>query len=69
MHEGWGDHPLWRQVIDPEVSPVLVTYPCLHLYHVLLFRTYVNSDSEKNPFSISISDSEQFSKRVKVRKI
>lgn len=68
MHEGWGDHPFWRQVIDSDVFPVFVTYPCLHLYHVFLFRAYVKSGSEKNPFSMSISDTEHVSKRVKIKK-
>ena len=63
---GWGDHPLSRHVIDPEVLPSGVTYPDLHWYCVSLFKGYANSDSEKNPFSIVISDFKHLSEREKV---
>lgn len=65
MHTGRADHPLCRHVINPEVAPSAVTYPGLHLYCVCLFKGYVNIFSEKNPFSISISDFAHVSKREK----
>lgn len=65
MHVGWDDHPLCRHVTDPDVSPSAVTYPGLHLYCACLFKGYVNSYSEMNPFSIFISDFEQVSKKEK----
>ena len=65
MHTGWADHPSCRHVINPDVLPSAVTYPGLHLYSVCLFRGYVKVDSDKNPFSILISDFEHVSKREK----
>ena len=65
MHTGWADHPFCRHVINPDVLPSAVTYPGLHLYSVCLFRGYVKADSDKNPFSILISDFEHVSKREK----
>ena len=65
MHTGWADHPSFRHVINPDVLPSAVTYPGLHLYSVCLFRGYVKADSDKNPFSILISDFEHVSKREK----
>lgn len=68
MHEGWADHPFCRQVIGPDVFPFAVTYPCLHLYCVVLFIWYARSGSEKKPFSISISDFEHASETEKSKK-
>ena len=65
MHTGWADHPSCRHVINPDVLPSAVTYPGLHLYSVCLFTGYVKVDSDKNPFSILISDFEHVSKREK----
>lgn len=59
---GWWDHPLCRHVSDPDVLPSVVTYPWLHLYSVFLFKVYVQSDSEKKPFSTSTSAFEHVSK-------
>ena len=66
IHVGWGDHPLFRHVTGPEVLPSGVTYPGLHWYCVSLFKEYVGSYSEKNPFWIVISDFEHVSERQKV---
>ena len=75
MHEGWSDHPFWRQVVDPDAYPVFVIYPYLQLYCAFLFRAYIKLDSEKTkkqnqkPCSLSISDIEHDSKRIRIRKI
>lgn len=68
MHVGWADHPFFRQVIDPDVSPSAVMYPSLHWYFACLFKAYVYWDSEINPFLISILDLEHVSKREENKK-